>query len=195
MDVRVRGDLNPSISGGLEKLLELDKPAAEDAAESVDSRFRAHEKRLFRTEGAEGGPPWQRLSPEYKRRKDRLFAKARAYRRAIAKARGGKVRGSLGAENKVLQLTGDLKRALSEMGGLHIVETFRVGLSWIIRVGASGPPYGRYHEEGDGVPTRHPMQHTEFQRRLYLGDVRRRLIPHLMRRMRVLQAWRRARAA
>ena len=75
--MRVRSELNPGVAK-LEELLALPKEAAEDALRVVDDEFRKHEKRVFDTEGSEGGEKWAPLSPAYKARKDRIFAGARA---------------------------------------------------------------------------------------------------------------------
>lgn len=199
MDFRARVIENPRLKD-MSKLFELDQRAAQDAADRVNVRFRRHEKSLFASEGAKGGEPWARLSPGYKARKDRLFAGAIAEVQRIARARtgrklrGAQLRKALGASNKILQLTGDMMRAFTTTGPDHISIAYRKLKNWVIQQGAQGPEWwGRHAEGSGGQKQRNPMQHTDDQWRLYLGDTGRGLIPHVMRGVRALAAWRRSR--
>lgn len=199
--IRVHGTLNPRIVD-LDKILDLDAPAIRDATVAADAMFRRHELESFNTEGASSGGSWKPLSPRYRRWKDRLFAGATAQIREQARARGRRISVSSrrGSDNKILQLTGDLKRAFSQQGGgtglsgvpyQHIADHFRGVRGWIIRLGAQGDAYFKFV----GDKGRDPIQHTDEQFRAYSVAVSKALVPHVLRRFKALQVARRLRAA
>lgn len=175
----------------LHEALRLTAAAVKDAAVVADVVYRQQEKTLFSTQGGSGGVPWKALSKEYKERKDRLFSRTTATIKGIAKARGNKLAGfalhaAVGSENKILQLTGDMKRAFSEAGGEHVAEGFILPQGARIQVGARGPSFYRMHATGDGkLPRRNQQQRTSTQDAQLVEGVRRALIPHVMRSLRV----------
>lgn len=192
--IRVTGSLNPRLRD-LDSLFTLDQAAVNDVLQGVDQDFRTHERQLFDSEGVSSGEPWKPLSEAYKKRKDRLFAQANALIRGQARARGRKLSGSAlrsarGSDNKILQLGGDMKRAFATKSALHVAEAYRGSRGWVLRLGAAGPPYAAYHATGGGrLPQRNPIAHSEEQWRAYLATVQRSMIPHVLRRFRVLQRW------
>lgn len=164
--LRYRVWVNPRLKD-LPKVLDMDKAAAEDAVTEFDKRFRRHEKSVFATEGAFGGPKWEELSPAYKRWKERHFP-----------------------GRKILRLTGDMWRALATLGAGHIAETFRLpGRNWVLRVGGQEPKLV-WHATGAGnLPERPPIQVKDQQAEQMLVAVNRSLIPHVLRRLRIINAW------
>lgn len=179
----------------LHEALQLTPAAMQDCTDTCDYIYRGQEDELFRTEGRSGGAAWQALSEPYKKRKDRLFSGARSYVSGIAKARGRGLTGAalnvvLGAENKILQLTGDMKRAFSNLGGRHVAHYFILPGNARVQLGAQGPEHYALHAEGDGkLPKRDPQQRTSTQDEALRGGVKRALAPHVARALRVaLQA-------
>lgn len=149
--VRANTRVIRSIAG----LLRPDQKVATAVAKAMDTELRAAMRRQFDTEGGEGGDPWKPLSPGYKRRKDRIFSGAIAYNKSIAKSRGRKLskaglRKALGAENKILQLTGDMRRGFTmarDPG--HVVYGYVTGQGRMhVVFGAQGKAYFYYHAEG-----------------------------------------------
>jgi len=174
----------------LHEALNLTPDAVKDATVVADVVYRRQEKELFETEGASGGTPWVKLSDAYQKRKDRLFAQATANVKEIARARGKKISGFalhivLGAENKKLQLTGDMKRAFAEQGGGHVAEGFILPTGARIQLGALGRPDFALHAKGKGnLPKRDPQQRTTVGDEALVAGVRRALIPHVVRAIR-----------
>jgi len=174
----------------LHEALRLNIGAVKDAAVVADVVYREQEKSLFASEGASGGSTWAPLSPAYKARKDRLFAGAEATVKGIAKARGRKLTGfavaaALGAENKILQLTGDMKRKFSTQTSGHIAEGFILPQGARIQMGAQGPEHFGLHARGAGsLPKRDPQQRTAEGDAALVAGVRRALIPHIVRTLR-----------
>jgi len=179
----------------LHEALSLNSAAVQDAVVTADYVYRGLEGDLFATQGGSGGPLWKALSPEYKKRKDRMFEGATRTVKGIAKARGNRLAGFavaavLGAENKILQLKGDMKRAFANAGGEHAARGFILPQGARIQLGAQGPEYYRFHAEGVGkLPKRDQQQRKEDQDKAIVAGVRRALVPHIVRSIRVaLQA-------
>lgn len=195
MDLVVRAVANPRIRT-LADALKLSPQAARAATRAADKVFREQGKELFSTEG-QSGPDggWQELSPPYKRWKDRLFSEGEAFVKEQARARGRKLtrRGvakALGAENKILQLYGDLRRALTEDGDEHIAEAFQVGGRWVLRLGAQGKAYYKAHVEGNPpTPKRNPLARTADQRADIGAAVSEALAPFVVAAVRNQLAW------
>lgn len=181
----------------LHRAVRVTPAALEDATVVTDSIYRAHEKDLFNSEGASGGTAWKALSPDYKARKDRLFANATGIIKGIAAARGRKlsgaaVRAARGSDNKTLQLTGDMKAAFSTeaasipdagnsgFNAAHVSESFILPTGAQIRLGAQGPLYFD-RPPGEG---RDPQQRTEDQKAELVEGVRRAFIPHVVAALR-----------
>jgi len=157
--------MNPRVLN-LEKALDLSSAAVNDAAKVADSEYRAQEVKLFATEGASGGPPWQQLSPRYRAWKSKKFPGRR-----------------------ILTRTGDMRDALAtKTSPKHLVNVFRVS-KWRIQLGAQGPAWWAYHARGGRIagrpPVRNQQQRTpELDARL-AEAVRRGLAPHVLRNLRI----------
>ncbi len=154
---------NARVIRSLEKLLRPDARVAKAVARAMDPELRAAISRQFDTEGAEGSTPWVPLSPAYKARKDRLFGKAITFNRDLARARGRRLTRAglakaLGAENKILQLTGDMRRAFTRKDDpAHIAQGTVDGTRIAMLFGAQGPVYWGYHQDGARPLPRRPI--------------------------------------
>lgn len=109
---------------------------ASEAWEAITDRFVAGQRRQFDTQGAAGGARWAPLSPAYAAQKARTHP-----------------------GQPILQRDGDLVASLTRrpLGVEHITAT-----SMVI---GSDVEHGRYHQLGDGVPRRRPVELTEVTRR------------------------------
>lgn len=179
--------------------LRVTPAALHDCTVVVDSVYREQEKRNFATEGSSGGKNWKPLSPEYKKAKDRLLANATGVIKGIAKARGAKLTGfalraALGSDNKILQRTGDMKRAFSTqaasipdaggsgVGASHVAEGFILPTGARVQIGAQGPGYFARPDSEQRDPQ---VRNAERDNELRQG-VRRALIPHTMATLRTM---------
>jgi hypothetical protein len=196
--MKVRGAINPRIRS-LDQLFELPAEAAKAAVVEADKVFRAQEKALFESEGASGGQKWVPLSKAYERRKAAIFASAQLQTVATMRSRGKKVtrRGiaaALGTEFKILQFTGDMRRAFSTAGRGHIARTSKTARGWIAMFGAEGAAYYALHARGGKVPNRPPIRNpllaTEAQWDQRLSAMQKALTPFVMRSYRAMTAWR-----
>ena len=169
--LRVRSDINPAVARMAQRMFEMPPEATSELLTLVDAEFQKNIGKNFSTQGVSGGAEFKSLSPEYKAWKDRLFSGAAAQIRRIAKSRGQKrvsIKKALRSENKILQLTGDMKRAFStaQSGSTylgqawsHIAEVARRGSAIVFTMGATGPDYfSRPPSE-----QRNPIQHTSAQ--------------------------------
>jgi hypothetical protein len=180
--------LNPHIKT-LHQALDLTPDAVSSAAQAADSVYRAQEKQLFATEGASGGQPWKKLSPIYAERKRRLVEGAKAFNQEL-KRRRGSPRRVPAISTSILVLIGDMRTAFSTQSGGHVVEYFKSARGWLIQLGARGPRYFKLHADGgDKIPgrppKRDPQQRTPAQDNELRGAVRRALIPHVVRALRL----------
>lgn len=153
--------LNPRVRS-LEQALELPREAVRRSAETTDSVYREQERTIFASEG----PGWQPLSPAYAKRK--------------AKLRPGR---------KILTFDGTMRDAFSRQVSGHIVESFRLpGKGWIVRLGAQGPAWWKYHAEGGRIagvpPIRDPQQRDPVQQLKIREAVIRALTPYVLRGLR-----------
>lgn len=183
---------NQRVIRDIPNLLRPSGAAARAVARSMDTVFRLNMRRQFDSEGAHGGDKWQPLSPEYKRRKDRLFSGAVQFNRDLAKARGRKapsVMAMLGAVNKILQLTGDMRRAFTQADNpSHVAEGVVVGERNIsVILGAQGRADWGYHQEGAGkLPRRPIISITGPQLRDLRAAANKAMIPYVLQKVRAL---------
>lgn len=179
-----------------EFLLTLQPSELDAMAFAIDDGFRANERKLFQTEGSSGGGRWAPLSPAYAYRKDLLFGKARrtAAKRAREVAqlpeiyRKGAQKGTGLAQNKILQLTGTMKRSLTERGPEHVAEWRQTAGRTIVTVGTRNE-VAAYHLEIDTHrPIRDPIKMTKDQRQGLVEIMASQMVNFLRRRVRVLAA-------
>lgn len=118
------------------------------AWEVLTSRFAALEARQFASEGRAGSPAgWAPLSPRY------AAWKARHY--------PGKT---------ILRRTDELYNSLTQRPlDIEVLEP-----SFML-IGSS-VPYGRFHQQGDGLPRRRPVEFPELERRQWVKVVQRYLV-------------------
>lgn len=121
----------------------------------VDQQFRTNERRLFSTEGDSGGPRWKKLTPKYKKRKERLVGR-----------------------RKIMVFSGRTRKAATRAGGEHVAE-FSVRPA-IIKVGVRGraAELGGYHRN-----TRDIIQMTRRQARGLHSKVREYLVGTKLKRI------------
>lgn len=105
------------------------------AFEEISDVFVEAERRQFATQGAYGSGGWQPLSPPY------AAWKANRY--------PGKT---------ILRRSDDLWRSLTQGPAVKVVDRHRLVLG-------SDVEYGKYHQAGDGVPRRRPVELPETTRR------------------------------
>lgn len=181
----------------LEELFTISDADLRSPLEESDKVFREMMKQQFATEGQSGGERWPALSPEYAQQKDRWFRKARA---RFAGRQRGKLPGTTAGiprgrgENKILQLTGALKRALSTQSAEHVATWVRTGATTLrlyLGAGGSAGRIGTYHAPGPNhnpkLPIRDAIQMTTLQREQLLGALVKGLAPFLERVGRTLR--------
>jgi phage gpG-like protein len=128
------------------RTLEGIEDRAEDASEAweaIADRFVVAQRRQFASEGGYGSGGWSPLSPRY----------------AAWKARHYPGKG-------ILERTDELRRSLTEGPEVRIIQPHD---AWI----GSTVGYGRYHQGGDGVPRRRPVEFPESERREWAKIVQR----------------------
>jgi phage gpG-like protein len=109
------------------------------AWENLANRFRRMERKQFATEGAYASGGWPPLSPRYAKWK------------ATAKP---------GAP--ILVFSGDLRKSLTERPfGVEVLEHDHM-------VVGSSIDYGLFHQRGDGVPQRRPVEFPEAERQAWV---------------------------
>jgi len=132
-----RVEVNPRVRNLHEVLSTIPHTVAIDVMNGIDNAYRRWETALFANEGG-GVPeraPWQDLSPEYKKWKKKNYP-----------------------GRKILALTGEMRRAFVSMGGGHIARVSKTATGWRVTVGAAGPYWWKFHEEGGPVPGRPPQR-------------------------------------
>lgn len=135
----------------LERTIDRHLDAVDDARpvweELADSFVRA-ERRQFASEGKYASGGWAPLSPKYARWKARHYP--------------GK---------PILELTGDLKKSLTERPlGIEVILPRRMVIGSTI-------PYGEHHQHGGGtLPRRRPIELTESVRRGWVKTMQRYLV-------------------
>lgn len=136
---------------------------------AVDAAFRKEVDQAFKSEGASTGPRWKPLSPQYERRKLKLFAGAQMQTISTARSRGetvptGRKQRSrwvtkkLGSAGTILQLTGDMMRAFTKSDPTHLVNSFNGPKGPTIQIGAIGPAYWGWHQDGGPKPGHPPAR-------------------------------------
>lgn len=124
--------------------------AAEDARpawEVLAGSFQTAQRRQFRSEGTYGSGGWAPLSPRY------AAWKARNYPGA-----------------PILVRTGDLRASLTERPfGVEVIEPR-------FAIFGSDVRYGLFHQQGDGVPRRRPVELPESLRRRWVKVLQRWLV-------------------
>lgn len=109
---------------------------ATPAWEKIADRFAAFESRQFASEGRAGSGGWAPLSPRYAAWKAKRFP-----------------------GQPILVATGELRQSLTQRP-FGIEEITPQSLTM-----GSGVEYGAYHQRGDGVPQRKPIDLPESERR------------------------------
>ncbi len=170
MRATVKVTMNPALRvRTLQGMAVLDNQDMTTLRDRMDSKFKAHERALFATEGASGGSKWDALSKDYAEEKARKFA-----------------------GRKILQRSGRLRRSLAEGGDEHVA-TYAVQPRPTVTLGTD-VEVGAYHAPGSlhnpRMPVRDPLQHTPEQERSYLQIATDYFTKvKLPRVLRVLQAW------
>ena len=196
----------PRFFRSLEKaLLQIKTDGMRAGVKAADSQFCAVEKKVFRSEG--GVATWAPLNEDYQKRKDAMFARAKAETKRRARddvflpAHYAEGRSAIPAgPNKILSLWGVLRKALTEEGGgthpktkepyEHIATaTANAEHKFTIRLGAQGPVYFKAHAEGtDKMVARPPIVLTEEDVSKIRSAFSRGVIPHAMRAAKIWAA-------
>lgn len=119
---------------------------ARPAWEAMADLFLVIERRQFATEGRYGSGGWAPLSPRYAAWKARHFP--------------GKT---------ILRRTDELFTSLTEGPQIRIIEPGFMVLG-------SAVPYGKYHQLGDGLPRRRPVELPESDRRTFVRMLQRFIV-------------------
>lgn len=133
----------------LDRTLARFSEAASDmrpAWEILRDRFLVLERRQFATEGGYGSGGWSPLSPTYAAWKARVAPGA-----------------------KILHLTGELEDSLTQGPQIDI-------RTESIMILGSAVSHGEYHQRGDGVPQRRPVELRESERREWVKVMQRWII-------------------
>lgn len=119
---------------------------ARPAWEAIAQRFMFLERRQFRSEGRFSGG-WAPLSPRYAAWKATHYPGAR-----------------------ILHREGDLEESLTNRPfGVEVIEPTFVILG-------SAVEHGKYHQRGDGVPRRRPIELTEAERKEWVKVLQRFIV-------------------
>jgi phage gpG-like protein len=121
---------------------------AQPAFEAMADTLRGYEKRLFDSQGASGGARWDDLADSTRR---------------------GKAGANL--DPRVLHATLALRKSLTEE---HHPDHEEIVTENQLIFGST-VPYARYHQKGEGVPKRRPLQYTEPQKKYLLKKLQRYL--------------------
>lgn len=134
----------------LNRTIDRSLEALDDATPAWDviaTSFARAERRQFRSEGGYASGGWRPLSPAY------AAWKARHYPGRL-----------------ILERTGALKRSLTERPlGVEVLLPRRMVIG-------SDVDYGRYHQRGDGLPRRRPVELPESLRREWVKVLQRYII-------------------
>jgi len=151
---------------GLSEVLTLSMSAVKDVSDGVGVVFRKQQKTLFATEGSSGGIKWTRLSERYRRWKKKRFPR-----------------------KKILTLSGKMKKGLtSKSDPKHVNCAFASKKGFIVIVGVQSKIAG-YHEQGTlKMPARRILQRTSAQGGDLIVVANKRLIKHVLRAIKALDA-------
>lgn len=130
----------------IDRTLETMAGRVEDATpiwDALADRFLDDERRQFDSEGGFGSGRWSPLSPAYAAWKAVHFPGA-----------------------GILVRTGDLRASLTEGPQVRAITPSSMAIG-------SAVPYGRYHQRGDGVPRRRPVELPESERREWVKRLQR----------------------
>lgn len=133
----------------VDRTLEVVSLHAQDATpvwEELADRFLDDERRQFQSEGAYGSGRWAPLSPKY----------------AAWKARHWPGRG-------ILVRTGELVASLTQGPQVRVITPSQMAVG-------SAVDHGKYHQRGQGVPRRRPVELPESERREWTRAVHRFLV-------------------
>lgn len=119
---------------------------ATPAWEEIAESFLAGERSQFASQGAWGSGGWSPLSPKYAEWKARHYP-----------------------GQPILVRTGALRASLTDGPDVRIIRPQDAWLGSMVR-------YGRYHQSGDGVPRRPPVDIPESERRTWAKIMHRFLI-------------------
>lgn len=120
---------------------------ASPAWDKIADRFAAAERRQFATQGGYGSGGWAPLSPKY----------------ATWKAKHYPGKG-------ILVRTGELEASLTRRPfGIEVIQAASLTIG-------SGVPWGRFHQAGDGVPRRRPIELPESERREWVKILQKHLM-------------------
>jgi phage gpG-like protein len=114
--------------------------------EELANRFLDLEERQFDSEGAYASGGWEPLSPPYAAWKLDHYP-----------------------GTHILERTGDLKASLTDGPGVRVLTSRAM---WI----GSDVDYGQFHQRGDGVPQRRPVELPEDERELWVRLTHRYLV-------------------
>lgn len=134
----------------LDRTIQRSLDAVDDASpawEVLADSFGRAERRQFASEGAYGSGGWAPLSPRYAR------WKARAY-----------------PGQPILVRTGELRESLTRRP--FGVEVIRPRFA----IFGSDVDYGRFHQRGDGLPQRRPVELPESLRRRWVKIIQRFIV-------------------
>lgn len=114
---------------------------------TLADRFASIERRQFASQGGYGSGGWVALSPRYA-----------AWKQRVAPGK------------PILELTGALKDSLTRRPfGVEVIEPGFMVLG-------SGIEYGEFHQRGDGVPVRRPVELPESERRTWVNLIQRFIV-------------------
>jgi hypothetical protein len=133
----------------LDRTLEAIELRAQDASPAwqvLADRFLDIEERQFATQGAYGSGGWSPLSPKY------AAWKARHYPGA-----------------PILVRTGELRDSLTNGPDIRVITRSAMAVG-------SGVDHGLYHQRGDGVPQRRPIEFPEDERQHWVHTLHRFLV-------------------
>jgi phage gpG-like protein len=120
---------------------------ARPAWEAIADRFAHVERRQFATEGRASSGGWAPLSPRYGAWKARNYP-----------------------GRPILERDGDLKESLTRRPfGVELILEDRMVIG-------SSVKYGAYHQRGDGVPRRRPIELTEAERKAWVKILQRFIV-------------------
>lgn len=148
------------------------KPTLTEAiriGKAVDAVFMKEMDKAFKSEGSSTGAKWHPLSPTYAKWKMKLFAGAQRQTIDTARTRGHAVPGGraarakwvtkkLGSAGTILQLTGDMMRAFTKPDPPHVMNAVVAPSGILIQVGARGPEYWGWHQDGGPSQGRPPAR-------------------------------------
>lgn len=115
--------------------------------EKLAAAFARAERRQFKSQGAYASGGWSPLSPKYAEWKARHYP-----------------------GQPILVRTGELRASLTERPfGVEVIEPQQMAVG-------SDVDYGAFHQRGDGLPRRRPVEFTEAMRREWVSKLQRFIV-------------------